>query len=619
MPKKNTKHSNITKTTGSAGPSNLVADPNVQKIADSLEVFTIETLKEYYKAIKGVSPKSSLKDTLCNELGRLLNFKTQSAFDKFLASFPECTQEMIVQGTFNRYVYISPLEEKYATPIVVELSHRYFFQSQFEIDENLRAMFFSVIHKKILYLPKQFRTAFAPWLPRPAKFIPQPIDSPEGEIWTISHATEEILPLLMENISPALKRLGPEETARKGLLKDTIRNMHVSCGLREFPIASRYGLHSVELVTRFVGYMEKKVIKQPPDATQYVKDLVKRFFTLRKTSYGEPTYEGLFVEAVALTDHLKCTPNNLYQPINQFQYRKTLRLILSNIANTGKWFSVSALCLSEYVQDALITHPNEYFSSLKFRKGELLRLEGLDIIPSNQDKGFYPVGLFQFPLLELPLFKAYLYLFSALGLVDIIEKEPELPISDNEKKSPISPYDALTYVRVNEFGAWCLDMRDSKPETEKFEFETITDSDLLLVTFRGHSLQRKLFLEQIGEHLGEERYHVSEVSFMRGCASTAEVQQRIDKFRKMINPSPSLRWEYFFTNLINRCIAFSQPTACSLYELPSDPAVKELLLKNPQLRKLIIRAEGNSIVVRQRDGKTFLKLISKLGFLNMKE
>ncbi len=619
MQKKYTKQSTIKKAADSAGPSNLVADPNAQKIADSMQVFTVETLKEYYQAIKGVPAKSFMKETLCNELGRLLNFKTQSAFDTFLASFPECTQELIIQGTYNRYVNISPLEEKYATPIIVESPHRYYFQSQFDVDTNLRAMIFSVVHKKILYLPKQFRTAFAPWVPRPSKFIPQPIDNPEGEIWTIAHSTEEILSLLIENIPQALKRLGPEETARKGLLKDTIRSMHASCGLKNFPIASRYGLHSVELVTRFVGYMERKAIKQPSDATEYIKGLIKRFFTLRKTSYGQPTYEGLFLEAVALTDHLKCTPTNLYQSMNQFQFRKTLRLILSNIANTGKWFSVSALGLSEFVQDALIAHPNEYFSALKFRKGELLRLDGLEIIPRNQDKGFYPVGFFQFPLLDLPLFKAYLYLFAALGLVDVIEKEPELLISDNGKESPISPYDALSYVRVNEFGAWCLDMRNSKPEHKKLEFETITDSDLLLVTFRGQSLQRKLFLEQIGEHMGEERYRVNEISFMRGCISTSQLLQRIEKFRNMINPTPSSRWELFFTNLISRSIAFSQPTACSLYELPSDPVVKELLLKNPQLRKLIIRAENNSIVVRQRDVKTFLKLISKLGFLEMKE
>jgi len=219
--------------------------------------------------------------------------------------------------------------------------------------------------------------------------------------------------------------------------------------------------------------------------------------------------------------------------------------------------------------------------------------------------------------LELPLFKAYSYVMALLGIVDIIETKPVLAVQSNRKRIPISPYDALSHIRVNPFGAWCLGVSINRPPRAELDFETITDDELLLVTFRGKSLERKLFLEQIGQQLGEERYRISETSFVHGCKDLTEIETRIERFKKLLNPTPSAHWLAFFKNIRNRAIIFTVPQPCIMFELPSDPILKQQLMNDSQLRKFMVRAEGNRIVVRFDDIKVFQKLLVQKGFLDI--
>jgi hypothetical protein len=53
-----------------------------------------------------------------------------------------------------------------------------------------------------------------------------------------------------------------------------------------------------------------------------------------------------------------------------------------------------------------------------------------------------------------------------------------------------------------------------------------------------------------------------------------------------------------------------------MFDLPSDPALKQHILDDPQLRKLLIRAEGNRIVIRFENLKILQKLLVQKGYLD---
>jgi hypothetical protein len=219
-------------------------------------------------------------------------------------------------------------------------------------------------------------------------------------------------------------------------------------------------------------------------------------------------------------------------------------------------------------------------------------------------------------MLGLPLFKGYLYLFALLGLVEITEKEPPKPLWYKDKAKIISNYDGLDMIRFTKLGAYCLDLVNTYETVSQNSYEAIADKDLLLVTFRGKSLEHKLFLKQVGIPLGPDRFHLDETSFIQGCSSYREVEARIDRFKDLIEAEPSPRWKEFFKRLKARSELLKKPEIAMLFDLnEADPEVLALL-KNEKVRPLYKLVEGNKIIVLLKDQKKFLNVAKTLGFFN---
>lgn len=251
-----------------------------------------------------------------------------------------------------------------------------------------------------------------------------------------------------------------------------------------------------------------------------------------------------------------------------------------------------------------------------FLRGDAIETELGSYTPSPYDKGFRAQGTLKRMLFEKPLFKAYCYLFAVLGLVEIGEKPAPLVLSKNGKMHPLTPYEGICSMKLTPFGAWCLDFTDERPQARKEEFETIADTNLLLVTFKGLSLERRLFLEQIGDAMGSERYKISEASFIRGCTDPSDIQTRIERFKSLIEPDPSERWLSFFSMVEKKATLFAYGQPVLLYTFPDDSAIRKMFALDPAFRKIIIRAEGNRIVIQEKDQALFRKLLAGQGYLN---
>jgi hypothetical protein len=163
-------------------------------------------------------------------------------------------------------------------------------------------------------------------------------------------------------------------------------------------------------------------------------------------------------------------------------------------------------------------------------------------------------------------------------------------------------------------GRYCLGLQKEYQVQAADTYEAIADSELLLVTFRGHSLGRKLFLEQIGTPLGQDRYRISEASFVDACPNPRELERRIKKFLTLIEPKPSPRWLAFFEGLRQRAALLSRQERMVVFTLdPRSQAVKDLFA-HPKLRRLIAKAEGNRILVSLENHGKFVKIAREEGF-----
>jgi hypothetical protein len=401
----------------------------------------------------------------------------------------------------------------------------------------------------------------------------------------------------------------------RGLKKRDLAELRQSSGLPPFPLTGDFAPDSAELSARFVFMMKNGQIQRPKDGQKAAKSLVDAFFseeTLYPKSYYYPDRSAL--EFNILIDHLSRTSGYYVREDKSLPpSRAAFKRIMMDIAADGRRFDVDKLARRLKLSGApFFFADTDIEENLKW-KAQSLTLGGIEYKQDYYDE-FHPEGLLRYELLVKPLFKAYCFLFACLGILEITLEEPPLPGLARGKPCPISPYDSLKTVKITEMGLWCLGMTNKAPKPPERQYEAIADKELLLVTVRGESLERKVYLDKIGRKLGEDRWRISPASFISGCVSKRDIEDRIERFRSLIDPNPAPHWINLFEKLRSRSGLFSFPEDGYLvFRLPDDRALTEELLSDRDLAPVVLRAEGRLLIVPAKNEKKFFALLGEHG------
>jgi hypothetical protein len=423
----------------------------------------------------------------------------------------------------------------------------------------------------------------------------------------------------MQNIVPPFKR-------NKALGKRDVAELRTSSGFSLWDDYSAAELDGYSMLTRFFLTMTGFRPTRPDDGFQGIKDLVLAFFEeSKKGDFNGITALIQQFEYEVLLTHFsnKVNFNVTYElpPARKMFYDLFLRL-----AKDGSVFDVEALC--SYIRFL----PYEfnlcigYVESDLRLKGDAVILDGTTYKINTDDYDYYsskeyihPVGYFYHGLFVKPLLKAYLYLFAALGLLEITQAPPAKNKFTKGKPLAISPYDALVSVRVTELGRWCLGVSDVKPAPPQRKYEAIADNELFLVTVRGINLERTIFLDKIGTKLGDERWRISPASFLSGCKNAADLDDNIKRFHRLIDDKPAAHWEALFEKLQKRAGLFDKnDDSAIVYELPDDRELCEELLRDSAIRNIAYRAEGGRLIIAQKNKNKFAGFLAEHGILSCK-
>jgi hypothetical protein len=95
------------------------------------------------------------------------------------------------------------------------------------------------------------------------------------------------------------------------------------------------------------------------------------------------------------------------------------------------------------------------------------------------------------------------------------------------------------------------------------------------------------------------------------------VESKIKIFRQFISSKLPPLWEQFFKQLIQHCHPLKEDkTSYKRYQLdPENRDLVQLITTDPQLRQLVIRAEGYRIMVKTEDFTKFETQLKKHGYL----
>ncbi|MDR1149928.1 MAG: hypothetical protein LBK66_15005 [Spirochaetaceae bacterium] len=568
-----------------------------------------------------------------NAIDRFL-FKEPGSFDLWFSARPPEARRILYAVVFENIILFEMLEK--ALNMEIKLKNEKW--SSRRLDPRYNLDFLTLYNaeyyydtktnkKKSLGIKIPYRAAILPRLvPPPEASFEYCISAEADTAYNNSAGIAETLPLLCNVLSDVLTEEGDEKNLMRGFSKKIVKKIYTASGLPPFPLETEKvaGVSplSADMIGHFLMFISSftpgliRTINLPETLKHYFNKFLDSNFELVSYRYEPKNY----FEYDMFFGHINKGaqwPRDLAQSTDETVTRNTLRGCLIAIAKDGRTFDACALIKHlKYSGKILSGFSTSDLQSFKI-KAETVSIDGYTSAKEGWESLNAATGL-RFDFIEKPLFLGYFYLCASLGILEITQEPPPFICERANKKMPISIFDGLKTVKITDFGRWCLGIISEPPEFEKSKYEAIADSELFLVTVRGRSLERTLFLDNIGEKLGADRWRVNPGTFISGCGNKTQIEERINKFHALIESNPAPHWEALFNTVRDRADIFNKCVVDAIvYQLPSDnkserEAVSELLA-DPELRAIAMRAEGGLLVVAHRNEKRFYTLLAAHG------
>ena len=228
----------------------------------------------------------------------------------------------------------------------------------------------------------------------------------------------------------------------------------------------------------------------------------------------------------------------------------------------------------------------------------------------------YLNGQFHSEVLIKPLVKGILALFSSLGMVDILYKEPTNDFAKVLDKTYISRYDSLDYVRMTAFGAYVIGLNNNFTAPKVENDDVKLDETNLLIHYKGQNKSLVAMIETITRSAGPNLYKVDFETVLGKCNNQKEVNAQINTFKQLLDKNPPRIWKDFFEALQQKSYQLSSLNEeYKVFVLPDNKELISLIAKDEFLKKHIIRAEYFHVIIPNKHVNQVKKYLKKSGFL----
>jgi len=218
--------------------------------------------------------------------------------------------------------------------------------------------------------------------------------------------------------------------------------------------------------------------------------------------------------------------------------------------------------------------------------------------------------------LQVPLLKAFLYLYASLGLLDIACR-PLAGSSPTGDSAVLTVFDGLASVRLTDLGAVMTGRRDGSPEgrgPEPLQYEL--DPDHLFITCNRADPIADISLQRFARKIASRRYRVDAASFLQACADEGALRLKISSFRQETSCSVPPLWDRFFEELLERAEVVRPVDDLLVFRLVTDnPTGLSSIYSDRELRCLVLKAEGGYLLVKKSDVAKLKKRLAELGYL----
>ena len=122
--------------------------------------------------------------------------------------------------------------------------------------------------------------------------------------------------------------------------------------------------------------------------------------------------------------------------------------------------------------------------------------------------------------------KSILFILSALGVLEVYY---DLPSENNAlylKHGYLSKFDGLKAVKFTALGKYIFDRQEKYNFKEEEEGTAVLEDDRLIITIIGDSPVKVLFLESIGIRIADNKFKITQESFLKKVSSKKTIQKK---------------------------------------------------------------------------------------------
>ncbi len=469
--------------------------------------------------------------------------------------------------------------------------------------------YFSFMCTHTISLPSEVRKLLKKIIPTPDGYNIIPIQDIEKTEFLYEYREKIFLefPLCLRFINQ-----GELNTGKNGKpLKSALNKLNQVCEIEEF--YKKGQKNTVSIKTKFLASFLLNAINikkgniNPLDLLQQFKDVHKSYLEMKSQVDGVEMF----------LSHLKRTSN--YQDQDGNAYATLFQLVRKLPAN--QWVSMDNLCRYVKLHDLdpeifSLELRREYIVDIWYHNHNRKRRFGDDFDNDLDIDGMY------YDLVTVPLIKGAMFFFASLGLVDVAYNHPSEQIKTQDISFTGSPYGGLRYVRLNDFGAYITGSLKNYTVSVKQNTETanvILDNKRLVAFLDGKDRLKATLMEKMAEKMGESSFKFSYNSFLKGCKSEKEIKDKIKLFRKEAPKDIPSIWETFLENVLIRFNPLRQMHSMSIYKLSKDKELLQLIIKDPVLKKNILKVENYHIAIEDDNFNIVKKRIESFGYIMPEE
>ena len=121
------------------------------------------------------------------------------------------------------------------------------------------------------------------------------------------------------------------------------------------------------------------------------------------------------------------------------------------------------------------------------------------------------------------------------------------------KNGYLSKYDGLRYVKLSKLGEYVIGRTESYDFGDfKEEADILMDEDRLILSVIGEAPMKIMYLEQVAQRIGENKYKFNYENFLKNIDSEDELRERVENFKNKICQELPDIWREFFEELHSR-------------------------------------------------------------------